>query len=136
MLQKKTQVKFIPKLRPSWRKATEEEKLSYNNVLEIKLKNMVTSSSEICKDVHCNNVHHIQEIDTLVVDILKSIDVSAASCLPKPQRKKTSKPMIKGWKDEVEPFRDKAMFWHAMWESAGRPLNNELHAENKKFIPP
>ena len=132
MLQKKTQVKFIPKLRPSWRKATEEEKLSYNNVLEIKLKNMVTSSSEICKDVHCNNAHHIQEIDTLVVDILKSIDVSAASCLPKPQRKKTSKPMIKGWKDEVEPFRDKAMFWHAIWESAGRPLNNELHKIMKK----
>jgi hypothetical protein len=28
---------------------------------------------------------------------------------------------IPGWRDEVEPYKKDAVFWHAIWESAGRP---------------
>ena len=32
-----------------------------------------------------------------------------------------------GWKEFVEPYQDKAKFWHSVWISAGRPVNTELH---------
>ena len=34
---------------------------------------------------------------------------------------------IPGWKEEVEPFREQALFWHAVWVSAGRLNKGELH---------
>ena len=42
-------------------------------------------------------------------------------------RKKTA-----GWKEFVEPSQDTAKFWHAIWISAGRPLNTELHKIMKR----
>ena len=131
-LQEKSRIKSSPKLRPSWRRATDEEKVNYKNILEIRLENMGNSCAEMCKDVHCKRHCHTRDIDKFLEDILESIESSAASCLPKPKKKKQSKPVIRGWKDEVEPFRDKAMFWHAVWQSAGRPLNTELHKIMKK----
>ena len=32
-----------------------------------------------------------------------------------------------GWNDLVKPFKEDAMFWHSIWISAGKPLNNTLH---------
>ena len=34
---------------------------------------------------------------------------------------------IPGWNAQVKPFRDQARFWHAVWLSADKPLNCELH---------
>ena len=39
---------------------------------------------------------------------------------------------ITKWRGEIVPFRDKALFWHSVWQSAGRPLNTELHKIMKK----
>ena len=36
------------------------------------------------------------------------------------------------WNVDVQPYKDKSIFWHAIWESAGRPVNNELHKIMKK----
>ena len=30
------------------------------------------------------------------------------------------------WKQNIEPYRQDALFWHAVWLSAGRPINTEL----------
>ena len=35
-------------------------------------------------------------------------------------------------KTEVLPFKDKALFWHLIWESAGKPINTELHMIMKR----
>ena len=37
------------------------------------------------------------------------------------------KDLIPNWKDDIQPFKDTAMFWNAVWQSAGRPLNTVLH---------
>ena len=34
---------------------------------------------------------------------------------------------IPGWSDFVKPYKDSSMFWHAVWVSAGRPIDTELH---------
>ena len=40
--------------------------------------------------------------------------------------------MIPGWKDSVQPFKDDSYFWHQIWQSAGRPINTELHSIMKQ----
>ena len=42
------------------------------------------------------------------------------------------KPSVALWSKEIQPFKDKAMFWHAIWVSAGRPINTQLHIVMKK----
>ena len=32
-----------------------------------------------------------------------------------------------GWKDLVKSYKEEALFWHAIWSSAGKPINNTLH---------
>ena len=36
------------------------------------------------------------------------------------------------WKEDIAPFRDKALFWSSVWVSAGKPKNNELHKIMKR----
>jgi hypothetical protein len=33
---------------------------------------------------------------------------------------------IPGWKDMVEPYKEDAIFWHSIWQSAGRPNRGVL----------
>ena len=34
---------------------------------------------------------------------------------------------IPGWNEDVEPFRQDALFWHSVWVSARRPNTGDLH---------
>ena len=36
------------------------------------------------------------------------------------------------WREKIQPFKDRAMFWHAIWVSAGKPLNTQLHMLMKR----
>ena len=35
------------------------------------------------------------------------------------------KNIIPRWKEDIEPFREAAQFWHAVWLSAGKPQKTE-----------
>ena len=35
--------------------------------------------------------------------------------------------VIPGWREQVEPFRQDALFLHSVWQSAGRPTTGGLH---------
>ena len=49
-----------------------------------------------------------------------------------PKRKSANSKCTPGWKSFVEPFQDKAHFWHAIWTSCGRPINNKIHRVMKR----
>ena len=88
-----------------------------------------------CKDVNCDKLAHKEEIDTYVKDILEAVSDSGRETIPmsKTQNETTSKTKkTAGWKDFVEPFQDKAHFWHSVWVSADKPVNTELHRIMKK----
>ena len=34
---------------------------------------------------------------------------------------------LPGWNDHVQPLKEDSIFWKAVWESAGRPIDTELH---------
>ena len=40
--------------------------------------------------------------------------------------------VVPGWSEAVKPFREDAMFWHAVWKSSGKPLNNSIHHTMKR----
>ena len=67
----------------------------------------------------------------LMHDVLSTIEVVAASKLLIRMGRK-SKPIVPAWNDEIEPFQDNTHFWHAIWISIGKPLNNQLYSMMKR----
>ena len=71
----------------------------------------------------------------IYVSLLQSIESSADDCLPcitKTVQNNVGKSPIAFWKEDVQPFKDCSLFWHSIWNSAGRPLNTELHRIMKR----
>ena len=110
---------------PCWKKATESQKLDYRDELCRKLQDInIPLSITNCHDVLCKNELHKSATDELMLDILLSIEKSANAHIPKPKVNSSQhKPNIPNWKNEIEPFKDDAIFWHSIWLSAGKPLN-------------
>ena len=122
--------------KPSWKKATDTQKDSYKTALEQHLRKLeFHSGAKHCKNVHCQSENHQNQIDEFLKGILKSINSAAVNCLPCAgcsDNSKKTKTRFSSWQEDVQPFKDTAMFWHSIWLSAGRPLNTELHNIMKK----
>ena len=98
----------------------------YATTLERKLRDVDVPQCVKCTNVHCRDANHIAEIDDYATNILECVD----NCIKNIARKKANtrkSKVVPGWNDEVKPFREKAMFWNAIWISAGKPINTTLH---------
>ena len=134
MSPKKTNTLTKQRSFPNWKRATDEQKANFRNMLENKLEKVNTPIGLChCSDVHCKDIEHINDCDGFLVSVLESMRTSAASCLPLPSNKKSNKKSpIYRWNEEVQPFKENAMFWHSIWLSAGRPMNTILHRIMKR----
>ena len=84
-------------------------------------------------DVHCHGENHINNSDDFLMEMLWTIQSTAVTCLSSSGTKDNrNKQQIACWCEEVQPFKDTAMFWHSIWMSAGRPINTELHRIMKR----
>ena len=121
--------------KPSWIRATEDQKDNFKNNLEESLLEIKIPESLLhCHDVHCDDPAHSEEADNFIVDILQSVEKAAYDELPVSakqnlRKQKSPKP---GWLRLVHPYRETAQFWYQVWDSAGRPLNNQLHLIMKR----
>ena len=125
-------IEKAPKL--NWKKASREEISNYQYLLERKLADIKcpTTVAE-CSDPHCTDERHLHSCDTYIVDILEAVKSSAAESLPSTGcTSGRRKPLIMNWNEEIEPFREKALFWNAVWKSAGKPKDTELHKVMKR----
>ena len=106
-----------------WNRASIEEKEDYKKRLVEKLKSIHHPNSlYTCRDTNCKDGHHLQSCDEYLMDILESIKEAAMESLPSSKLKTNrKKPLIMNWKEEIAPFRDKALFWSSVWMSAGKP---------------
>ena len=115
---------------PRWNMASCEQKKSYmmeveRDLLRLEFTNCVVN----CDDVHYTN----KELDLVMLDALKTVEEVGDTQIPKPRTDGKQRPKkVVNWKGEIEPFKYKAHFWHAVWVSAGRPINCELHNLMKK----
>ena len=78
--------------------------------------------------MHCQDASHKEDLDQYTLAVLDTIQDAAEVNLSTLAPKNSSlKKIVPGWIDEVKLFRDKAFFWHQIWKSCGRPINNEIH---------
>ena len=119
----------------SWKRATSDQKNHFKNNLENALLQLnFPATLTNCRDVHCDDPAHCEEADKMIIEILQCVEKSAYSNLPapappKPKHSRSNKP---GWHSLVQPYRESAHFWHQVWDSAGRPMNTELHKIMKR----
>ena len=79
------------------------------NSLEAFLNNLEIPATLVsCRDVHCTNQAHREDIDDFTFRILRTVDTAA------------------------KPQQDTAIFWYNVWLSADNPRNTELHRIMKK----
>ena len=96
------------------------------------MKNIIVPDCIKCKNVHCRNPSHIQQIDNYTNDVLNALDSVITTIATNIRQNNHSTKTVPGWSELVKPFCDDAKFWHAIWISAGKPLNTELHRIMKK----
>ena len=66
-----------------------------------------------CTDVKCKDTRHCDNADDLIMKLLETVEQVSVCTLPSssPPRSSSKTPVV-GWNDLVEPFRDRAYFWH------------------------
>ena len=115
---------YEPKV--AWYKASIHDIEKYKCNIDIELgKIAIPTGCANCKNVTCSK--HVNEIEKFHNDILNAC-ISAASVLPQmshseqPHRDKR----IPGWNDYCAHKRDKALYFHKLWQDAGRPQCGRL----------
>ena len=71
-------------------------------------------------------------MDLYVNHVLKALDICVEEISAGKRRNISRAKVVPGWTDIVKPFQEEAMFWNAVWTSAGKPINNSLHLIMKK----
>ena len=123
---------FRPR-RPAWYKASETQIFRYKAELQKKLEDIpIPACLELneCENVKCQDGTHSKERDNLVLDILSSLIETSHATIPMVGgRKEAVRPdcgTMPGWHELVAPAQKDSLFWHGVWQSAGRPSEGEL----------
>ena len=87
-----------------------------------------------CKDLHCRSETHLEAIDWHAAEVLEAVQATLETALPYPKAEGQTmgKKSTPGFNTEVRHIKDTALFWSAIWKSAGRPLNTKLHTSMKR----
>ena len=126
----------VPK-RPAWYKADQEQLNEYTVTLDTKLQAVPVPDSLGCKDPKCMSKQHSIERDNYMLNILSAMIETSYLTIPlscggkqntNPDRNCPVSKAIPGWRDQVKPLRDDSIFWHGVWQSAGRPNKGALHS--------
>ena len=117
--------------KPNWLKASPEQinlmtDKFREGVQDIAIPNEVFD----CRNLHCTHEDHISEMDTYILQVLSCLDECVFQYIPQTSNHQGN---IAGWNDYLKPLKDKVNFWHAIWVSAGRPVNCQLHLIYKKL---
>ena len=123
---KKTEV--TKRKRPAWYKAGKKEREDFKVGLNMKLQTLASLECLNCNDPHCKNESHSEEQDRHMIDIMSTLIECSHEYIPMVGGKgdKEERQVIPGWKKLVEPHREKAIFWHSIWQSCGRPNRGEV----------
>ena len=99
--------------KPSWKKATEEEKENYTKSLEDKLSSIEVPEGLSCSDVKCKDTNHCNDADEFITSVLECVESAASSSLPSPSppsSSPTSRKPVPGWKDFVNLLKKRHTF--------------------------
>ena len=127
----KTNLDNNPKIyKPNWNKAKDHDVNNYKNDLDLFVKNIDITEGLICSDVHCKDLSHRNHICNYMSKIFDVIEDATVKNIPPicaPHEKK-----LPGWSQFVQPLKDEAIFYHAIWISYGKPVNCGIHFAMKQ----
>ena len=104
----------------------ETDWMKFNQELDSGLKRLQVPECVTCRNVNCKNSHHTSQIDMYTKQVLDTIDSAIKKVSSTKRQNQTTAKIVPGWSDLVKPHCDDAKFWHAIWTSAGKPINTEL----------
>ena len=117
-----------------WNKATTDNISAYKSMLSNYISQINVDEEVLaCSDVHCNSELHKSRIDELCNKVFDSITIASESNIPLTQSNNSKTTLIPGWTDYIQEYKEQSVFWKALWLSAGRPIDNDLH-RNMKFF--
>ena len=109
----------------------EDDWKQFKNQLNYEMTLINSPDINYCKNVHCDNKNHNHDLDDYTEKVLTTASKCISHVALKRRTDSHKAKVVPGWKDIVRPFHDNAKFWNAVWVSAGKPLNNSLHAVMK-----
>ena len=118
--------------RPAWYKAEQLHRDNFTSSVMDKLSQLDVPDSLLCSNPMCKDSHHMVERDNLVIDVMSAVIESSLESIPMGGGSRPSRPdcpierVIPGWKELVDPYKQDAIFWHAVWQSADRPQHEVL----------
>ena len=96
--------------KPIWTKASPEDIELYKLALDNYLNDInVPSSALHCSNMSCDHDVHLKMVDKFHNDIIHACIAASDKYISHNKTCKGTKP---GWQDEVEPYRQTAIFWH------------------------
>ena len=110
----------------------EEDWEKFQKELDNKLGKQRVPNCITCRDVHCKDSHHVEEVDTYTKNVLDAVDSAITTTACYKRQVNRSAKIVPGWSELVKPFCDDAKFWNAIWISAKKTLNTELHRMMKR----
>ena len=118
--------KLTNQKRPQWHKASKVQINKYSQDLSEMINNVVIDNDVLCcTNVHCKSEHHKVHLEDLCHNVLDAVTSAVRDNIP--TNSSCSAKVIPGWTDSVQPYKERSIFWKAVWESAGRPIDTELH---------
>ena len=112
--------------KPMWYKASSSQVKDYAQDLHMLINNIIIDVDVLCcRNAHCKDITHIKKLDDLSHDLLDCITTAVRDNIPSGANSAAHN--IPGWNSYVQPFKDDSIFWKAIWVSAGRPVDTELH---------
>ena len=109
--------------RPAWYKAEDEQKEAFKLDCQTRLGRLVAPATLQCSNPMCKESDHSTHRDGFMLDVMGCVIEASHATIPMAGGKKgcSKERSIPGWKEEVEPVRQAALFWHSVWVSLGRP---------------
>jgi hypothetical protein len=107
---------------PRWNKATLEDIGNYQQALDNILSQLLLPSDTLsCNDLQCSVAKHRNDIDGLVDSITDACLMAATMTIPQTDSGEHKHKVVPGWREQVEPHRQTALFWHSIWVQCNRP---------------
>ena len=97
---------------------------NYSSLLSLTLQAIhLPVEALLCSDLCCKDANHHRAVGLYAEAITRACTSAAESCIPCTKERHSMHERVPGWRERVEPFRQKSLFWHRIWIDCGRPSN-------------
>ena len=108
-----------------WATASTDQIEMYKSCLDANLADIeVPYDALTCPDFFCSD--HSSQVQEYFIAILDACKVAAERSVGLKRRGRAK--VLPGWNEFVKPFQEKAILWHAIWKSSGRPREGTIAA--------